>query len=60
MTNRLEALRRDLLFARILSAAAVGVSLLLAGLVYQLSGWRRVQASCRRNENCAAGTGIEG
>ena len=38
MTNRLEALRRDLLFARILSAAAVGVSLLLAGLVYQLSG----------------------
>ena len=45
MTSRLETLRRDLLFARILGLAAVGVSLLLAGLVYQLSG--RVESTER-------------
>jgi len=45
MPSRLEAMRRDLLVVRALCIALIAVSLLLAGLVYQLSG--RVNASER-------------
>ena len=45
LTRSLETLRRDLLFARILGLVAVCVSLLLAGLVYQLSS--RMQSTER-------------
>jgi Tfp pilus assembly protein PilN len=45
LPSRLEAMRRDLLVVRALCIALIAVSLLLAGLVYQLSG--RVNASER-------------
>jgi hypothetical protein len=38
LPNRMEAIRRDLLIVRALCIALLAVSLLLAGLVYQLSG----------------------
>ena len=45
VANRMEAMRRDLLVVRALCIALLAVALVLAGLVYQLSG--RVSASER-------------
>jgi Na+/phosphate symporter len=51
--NRLEAMRRDLLVVRVLCIALIALSLVLAGLVYQLSN--RVEAS-ERAVNALPGT----
>jgi uncharacterized membrane protein YvbJ len=48
ITKRLEAMRRDLLVVRVLCIVLIAVALVLAGLVYQLSG--RVNASERAVE----------
>jgi Tfp pilus assembly protein PilN len=48
MANRMEAMRRDLLVVRALCIALIAIALVLAGLVYQLSG--RVNASERAIE----------
>jgi hypothetical protein len=48
MAKRMEAMRRDLLVVRALCIALIAIALVLAGLVYQLSG--RVSASERAVE----------
>jgi hypothetical protein len=48
MAKRMEAMRKDLLVVRVLCIALIAVSLVLAGLLYQLSG--RVSASERAVE----------
>jgi hypothetical protein len=53
MASRMEAMRRDLLVVRALCIALIAISLVLAGLVYQLSG--RVDAQ-ERAVNALPGT----
>jgi uncharacterized protein YicC (UPF0701 family) len=53
MSNRMEAMRRDLLVVRALCIALIALSLVLAGLLYQLSG--RVDAQ-ERAVNALPGT----
>lgn len=53
MASRMEAMRRDLLVVRVLCIALIAISLVLAGLVYQLSG--RVDAQ-ERAVNALPGT----